>query len=82
MNYDIVVPATADGALVVTIVSWLKTEGEAVAKGEDLAEAATEKITLYIIAPADGRLKEIRVPAGGKVNVGEVIGVLTGGGGH
>ena len=81
MDYDIVVPATADGALVVTIVSWLKDEGDAVVKAEDLAEAATEKITLYITAPADGRLKEIRMAAGGQANVGDVIGVMTDTGG-
>ena len=81
MDYDIKVPATADGALVVTIVSWLKSEGDPVAKGEDLAEAATEKITLYITAMADGLLKEIRIAAGGRANVGDVIGVMTVSGG-
>ena len=80
MDHDIIVPTTADGALVVTIVSWLKNEGDRAAQGDDLAEAATEKITLYITAPTDGTLTEIRVPAGGQANVGDVIGVLRSGG--
>jgi pyruvate/2-oxoglutarate dehydrogenase complex dihydrolipoamide acyltransferase (E2) component len=78
MRYDIVVPPTADGAFEVTIASWIKEVGSPVTKGEDLAEATTEKITLYVTAPTDGTLVEIVVPAGGKARVGEVIGVVEG----
>ncbi len=78
MQYEIVVPPTADGSAEVTIVSWLKQEGAQVTKGEDLVEAATEKITLYVTAPADGQLQEIREPAGNKVRVGQVIGIMVG----
>ena len=78
MHYDIVIPPTADGALRVTLVSWIKKVGDLVSKGEDLAEATTEKITLYITAPADGTLSEITVQAGSSVEVGSVIGVLQG----
>jgi pyruvate/2-oxoglutarate dehydrogenase complex dihydrolipoamide acyltransferase (E2) component len=78
MNYDIVVPPTADGSAQVTIVSWLKETGNSVTKGEDLVEAATEKITLYVSAPADGTLGEIQVPEGGKARVGQVIGTVVG----
>lgn len=76
MNYDIVIPPTADGALRVTLVSWIKKVGDFVTKGEDLAEATTEKITLYITAPADGFLSQITVEVGSKLEVGSVIGVL------
>ena len=82
MNLDILVPATADGALAVTIASWLKNQGDPVKKGEDLAEATTEKITLYITAPADGKLESILVPAGAKANVGDVIAKMNSDGGH
>ena len=78
MRYDIVIPPTADGALEVTVVSWIKNVGDQVSKGQDLAEATTEKITLYVTAPADGTLSEITVSAGSKVNVGTVIGFLEG----
>lgn len=78
MRYNIVIPPTADGALEVTVVSWIKKAGDRVSKGQDLAEATTEKITLYITAPADGTLTEIIVEAGTKVKVGTVIGVLEG----
>ena len=78
MRYDIVIPPTADGALEVTVVAWLKKAGDLVSKGQDLAEATTEKITLYVTAPADGTLSEIFIEPGVKVKVGTVIGVLEG----
>ena len=77
MNYDIVIPPTADGSAEVIIASWLKEVGNSVKKGEDLAEATTEKITLYVTAPEDGTLKEIYVPVGGKASVGQVVGVMS-----
>ena len=78
MRYDIEIPPTADGALEVTVVSWIQTVGNKVAKGQELAEATTEKITLYVTAPAEGTLGEIIVAAGSKVKVGTVIGVIEG----
>ena len=78
MRYEIEIPPTADGALEVTLVSWIKEVGDKVSKGQDLAEATTEKITLYVTAPAEGKLIEIVAAAGSKVKVGAVIGVLEG----
>ncbi len=78
MRYDVEIPPTADGALEVTIVSWIRKVGDKVVKGDDLAEATTEKITLYVTAPVQGTLSEILVEAGAKVKVGTVIGALEG----
>ena len=78
MRHNIVIPPTADGALEVTVVSWIKKAGDQISKGQDLAEATTEKITLYITSPADGTLSEIIIQPGEKVKVGTVIGVLEG----
>ena len=41
---------------------WLKSEGDAVAKGEPMFEIETEKITLDVEAPASGVLLRIVVP--------------------
>lgn len=81
MRYEVKVPPTADGSLAVKIGSWLKKEGDAVQTGQDLAEAATEKITLYITSPADGVLAQILVQTGEKVQVGTVIAIVEGAGG-
>jgi hypothetical protein len=40
--------------------------------------ARLEKITLYIVAPADGKVAEILVPEGSKVPVGTVVGYVEG----
>jgi len=42
-----------------TIAAWLKQEGEAVQKGEPIAEITTEKITNTVEAPTDGILLKI-----------------------
>jgi pyruvate/2-oxoglutarate dehydrogenase complex dihydrolipoamide acyltransferase (E2) component len=76
MGLDIVIPQTADGALEVTVVSWIKKVGAPVSKGEDVAMATTSKITLYVTAPADGILSKIIVSEGSKVPVGTVIGII------
>ena len=78
MRYPITVPRTADGALVVTILRWISALGDKVRKGDDLVEAKTEKITLYLPVPADGTLVEILVTDDQQVNVGEVLGYVEG----
>jgi 2-oxoglutarate dehydrogenase E2 component (dihydrolipoamide succinyltransferase) len=76
MRHKVRVPPAADGALAVTIVAWLKDVGDEVTQGEDLVEATTEKINLYVIAPANGKLVEILSPVGEQARVGDVIGLV------
>lgn len=78
MLYKLVVPSTADGALSVTVLKWLKKIGDPVVKGEDLIEAKTEKITLYVTSPANGTLAEIRLEAGARARVGDELGTVEG----
>ena len=78
MDYEIVIPPTADGALAVTVRRWLAEQGQPVKQGRDLVEVTTEKIALYVTVPADGVLAEIRVPANGPARVGQVIGLVRG----
>lgn len=42
-----------------TILTWLKKEGDAVQKGEALAEVETEKVSFEIVAPESGILLKI-----------------------
>ena len=58
------------------VLRWLKSEGDAVAKGEPLLEIETDKVTVEIEAPADGQLAGIRAAEGDDVPVGETIAVL------
>ena len=55
-----------------TIVKWLKSEGDAVEKGEALYELDTDKVTQEVEAEASGVLLKIAVQEG-EVPVGETI---------
>ena len=59
-----------------TIASWLKKEGEAVTKGEPIAEIETDKTTIQIEAFQSGVLLKQLAQPGQKVPVGESIGVI------
>ncbi|MEB3186163.1 MAG: dihydrolipoamide acetyltransferase family protein [bacterium] len=58
------------------ILRWLKAEGEAVTKGEPLAEIQTEKVNIEVEAFEGGVLARILHPAGADVPVGETIGII------
>lgn len=76
MDYEIVVPPTADGNQEVTIRRWLAEVGQPVQQGKDLVEMTTQKIALYASSPVDGTLVEIRVAVDGIAYVGQVIGMV------
>jgi len=58
-----------------TIVKWLKSEGDAVEKGEALYELDTDKVTQEVEAEASGVLLKIAVREG-EVEVGKTIGFI------
>jgi pyruvate dehydrogenase E2 component (dihydrolipoamide acetyltransferase) len=58
------------------LVQWLKSEGDAIANGDILAEIETDKATMELVARGDGVLRKIFLPAGGTAAVGAVIGVI------
>ena len=70
---EINMPKLSDTMTEGTLVSWKKKKGENVSAGEVLAEIETDKATMEWEATDDGKLTEIYVEEGGKVNVGEKI---------
>ncbi len=58
------------------LARWLKNEGDAVKKGEAIAEVETEKATVEIEAFVSGVLQSILVPAGETVPVNTPIGII------
>ncbi len=58
------------------IASWLKKEGDPVTRGEAIAEVETDKTTIQIEAFGSGVLTKILAPAGEKVPVGNIIGII------
>src|SRR3954463_7720185 len=65
-------PRLGQGMEAGTIVKWLKSEGEAVEKGEPLYELDTDKVTQEGEGEASGGLIRIAVTEG-EVPVGETI---------
>ena len=73
MAISVVMPALEMAQETGKLISWLKKEGEAVAKGEPLLEVETDKAVMEIESPADGVLAAVKVQAGAEVPVGQTI---------
>src|SRR5262245_14720456 len=75
MATEIKLPRLGQGMESGTIVKWLKSEGDEVAKGEPLYELDTDKVTQEVEAEAAGVLLKIAVSEG-EVPVGTTIAVI------
>src|SRR4051794_14841261 len=72
MANEVKLPRLGQGMETGNIVKWLKSEGDAVKKGDPLYELDTDKVTQEVEAPADGVLLKIAVSEG-EAAVGSVI---------
>jgi pyruvate dehydrogenase E2 component (dihydrolipoamide acetyltransferase) len=72
---EVKLPRLGQGMEAGTIVRWLKSEGDDIAKGEPLYELDTDKVTQEVEAEADGVLLKI-VVSEGEVDVGATIAVI------
>jgi pyruvate dehydrogenase E2 component (dihydrolipoamide acetyltransferase) len=77
---DVAMPRLSDSMEEGTILKWLKSDGDEVAKGEELVEIETDKATMTYEADADGTL-EIVAEEGSTLAIGEVIARIGEGGG-
>jgi pyruvate dehydrogenase E2 component (dihydrolipoamide acetyltransferase) len=59
-----------------TVVKWLKSVGEPVAKGEPIAEVEADKTTFEVVAPASGILASVAVAAGEPVPVRTLLATI------
>ena len=75
--HTVVMPKLSDTMEEGKILSWLKQEGDQVAKGDSLAEIETDKVNIEVEAFSAGVLRKILVPAGSAAPVGAPI-ALTG----
>jgi pyruvate dehydrogenase E2 component (dihydrolipoamide acetyltransferase) len=73
MAVSIVMPALEMAQETGKIISWLKKEGDSIAKGEPIAEIETDKVVLELEATADGVLAGVQAAAGDVVQVGKTI---------
>src|SRR5919202_123207 len=77
---DVAMPRLSDSMEEGTILKWLKSDGDEVAKGEELVEIETDKATMTYEADGDGTLS-IVAQEGETLPIGEVIARLGEGGG-
>src|SRR3979411_507486 len=75
MATEVKLPRLGQGMESGTIVKWLKSEGDAVEKGDALYELDTDKVTQEVEAEASGVLLKIAVSEG-EVEVGKTIGFI------
>ncbi|MFO7276646.1 MAG: 2-oxoglutarate dehydrogenase complex dihydrolipoyllysine-residue succinyltransferase [Pseudomonadota bacterium] len=76
MTIEIRVPQLPESVSDATLVAWHKQAGDTVSRDENLADLETDKVVLEVPAPANGVLREIRVPSGTTVTSGQVLAVI------
>jgi 2-oxoglutarate dehydrogenase E2 component (dihydrolipoamide succinyltransferase) len=76
MAVELKVPTVGESITEVQIGQWLKGEGQAVTKDENLVEIETDKATVEIVAPVTGTISKVLKKSGDTATVGEVIGYM------
>jgi pyruvate dehydrogenase E2 component (dihydrolipoamide acetyltransferase) len=76
MPGEIVMPRLSDTMESGTIARWLKHEGDAVQKGEQIADIETDKATMPFESYAAGTLAKILLPEGQSAAIGTPIAVV------
>jgi len=71
---DILTPPLGESVTEATVARWTKKAGDPVKKDELLVELETDKVSLEVVAPADGVLSEIAAAEGANVTPGAVLG--------
>jgi len=70
---EVVLESLPEGAGQAAVQAWYFEEGDAVTKGDEIAELVTEEGTVTVTAPASGILAEVYYDEGETVEVGEIL---------
>jgi len=76
MPATVIMPALELAQETGKVLRWLKSPGDAVAKGEPIVEIETDKVTVEIEAPTSGVLRDITAREGDVVAVGKTIALI------
>src|SRR5262245_1530281 len=74
MPIELKMPEVGESITEVEIVDWIKSEGDSVAKDENVVSIESEKASVDLPAPIKGKLVKILKRKGERARVGEVIG--------
>jgi pyruvate/2-oxoglutarate dehydrogenase complex dihydrolipoamide acyltransferase (E2) component len=73
MATQVLVPVMGEAIGEARLATWLKHAGDAVRRGDELAELETDKAVLMLECPADGVLLETLVGEGAMVTPGQLL---------
>ncbi|MGI6151685.1 MAG: lipoyl domain-containing protein [Christensenellales bacterium] len=73
---NVLVPDYAEGAKSIKIREWYVEPNDTVSEGQEIAEAGTDKISIFIEAPVSGRIVELLAEPGDRVAVGQIIATI------
>jgi len=73
---EVKVPMLAESVSDATVLDWQKQPGDFVARGDNLVDLETDKVTLEVPAPDEGVLKEIRQQNGATVVTGDILATI------
>ncbi|HSQ57894.1 MAG TPA: biotin/lipoyl-containing protein, partial [Gemmata sp.] len=70
---DFPLPPVGEGLFEVELVNWLVRPGDAVSRGQGLAEVMSDKASMEVPAPFAGTITALAATPGTKVKVGQVL---------
>ena len=76
MATKVLVPLLGEGVEEVTVIKWLKQEGDSVNELEPLLEVNTDKVDTEIPAPISGTILKILAEEGIAAKVGTVLALI------
>ena len=80
MSEKILVPVLGESITEATVSKWLKKEGDLVEADEPIVELETDKVNLEVPSPVSGTLTNINSQNGSTVQVGALLGSVSGNG--
>ncbi len=73
MLFSFTLPDIGEGVHEATLLEWKCRPGERIDEGDILAVIETDKVTAELPSPRSGIVRELGVPEGGSLRVGEVL---------
>ncbi len=70
---DFPLPPVGEGLLEVELTRWLVRPGDAIARGQAMAEVMSDKASMEVPAPFAGTITALSAAPGTKIKVGQVI---------
>ena len=74
MAIELVVPTVGESITEVEVGAWLKAPGDFVRRDEAIVEIESDKATVEVFAPVDGKLVDIVKQTGESASIGDLIG--------